>query len=204
MYAVIRQYSTVRGDVDEIVRIDREGFVPLIRGIAGFVSYGIGAGETGVASVSMFETESGADESNRKAAAFVQKSLASALPDPPHITKGQVLHFESNPDSPMRFGVLRHIKVDDSDFEELHLKARAELIPLLKNLRGFASHAVVDPGSGSILAFTVYAEPTSPDEAVKTANEWRSKSVPHLGIDDPEVFKSEIKLFVTPAGVPTA
>jgi hypothetical protein len=204
MYAVIRHYPTVRGDVDEIVRIDREGFVPMIRDIRGFVSYGIGAGEAGVASVSMFETESGADESNQKAAAFVQNRLASALPDPPRITKGRVLLLERNPDSPPRFGVMRRIKVDDSDFEELHLKARAELIPLLKNVRGFASHAVVDPGSGSILALTAYAEPTSPDEAVRTANEWRSKSVPHLGIEDPEVFTSEIKLFVTAAGVATA
>jgi hypothetical protein len=205
MYAVIRQYDTLRGDVDELVRIDREAFVPVIRAIPGFVSFEIYAGDRGgVASVSMFENETGADESTQKAAAGVRITLAQVLPEPPRITKGPVIVFERNLESPMRFGVIRRITVDDRALEALKAKARVELIPLLKRVPGFSLHAVVDPADGSYVVVEGFAERASVDEAMKIASDWRAKNPEHQAPQPAEVFEATIKLSVTSAAVTTA
>lgn len=58
---------------------------------AGFVAYyAINAGDGVVASISVFETQAGAEESNRMAASWVKQNLASLLPTPPEITAGEV------------------------------------------------------------------------------------------------------------------
>jgi hypothetical protein len=46
-------------------------------------------------STSYFEDQSGAEESNRRAADFVQESLASLLPNAPQITAGEVVAHKS-------------------------------------------------------------------------------------------------------------
>ena len=203
MYAVIRQYSAVRGDVDEMLRIVRETFVPMVRSIPGFMQYGIGVGdEGGLASVGIFENESGADDSTRKSAAFVQSQFASLLPAP-RIAKGPVVFSERREESPMRFGVIRRIKIDDRVSEEVGAKARAELIPMLKRSPGFSSHLIVDPGDGTILALTAYADRTSRDEGIEITRDWRAKNIAHL-VPEPEVFKAEIKLLVMSTAATTA
>jgi hypothetical protein len=43
-----------------------------------------------VASISVFETQAGAEEANRMAASWVKENLAALLPTPPEITAGEV------------------------------------------------------------------------------------------------------------------
>jgi hypothetical protein len=79
------------GSVDELMRRVNEGFVPIISRGAGFMAYyAVNAGGGVVASISVFETQAGADESNRMAADWVKQNLASLLPTPPEITAGEV------------------------------------------------------------------------------------------------------------------
>jgi hypothetical protein len=42
-------------------------------------------------STSVFEDQSGAEESNRRAADYVRQNLAQLLPNPPQITAGEVV-----------------------------------------------------------------------------------------------------------------
>ncbi len=91
MYASIRRYNMDPGSVDELMRRVNEGFVPIISQGAGFKAYyAIDAGDGVVASISVFETQAGAEESNRMAASWVKENLASLLPTPPEITAGEV------------------------------------------------------------------------------------------------------------------
>lgn len=91
MYASIRRYNMDPGSVDELMRRVNEGFVPIISRGAGFMAYyAINAGDGVVASISVFETQAGAEESNRMAADWVKQNLASLLPTPPEITAGEV------------------------------------------------------------------------------------------------------------------
>jgi hypothetical protein len=91
MYIVIRRYEGVQArDVDEVMRRVDEGFAPILEETAGFRGYWAIDGQDGVlASVTLFDDRAGADESNRRAAAFVRENLAALLPNPPQVTQGQ-------------------------------------------------------------------------------------------------------------------
>lgn len=91
MYATVRRYEGVT-DPGEAGRRVNEGFVPLISEIPGFVAYyWVDAGNGVMVSTSVFKDQAGAEESNRRAAAWVKENLAPLLPNPPQITAGNVV-----------------------------------------------------------------------------------------------------------------
>ncbi|MGY5049945.1 hypothetical protein ACWDE0_30755 [Streptomyces sp. 900105755] len=91
MYAVVRRYEGVT-DPAEAGRRVNEGFVPLLRQVPGFVAYyWVDAGDGVMLSTSVYDDQAGAEESVRRAAAFVRDQLASLLPHPPQVTAGQVV-----------------------------------------------------------------------------------------------------------------
>jgi quinol monooxygenase YgiN len=91
MYAVVRRYEGVT-DPAEAGRQVHDGFVPLIRQVPGFVNYyWVDAGNGVMVSTSVYEDQSGAEESTRRAADFVRENLAPLLPNPPQITGGEVV-----------------------------------------------------------------------------------------------------------------
>ncbi len=91
MYASIRRYQVDPGSVDEVVRQAEEVFVPIISGAPGFNAYYlVNAGDGVVATVSVFENQAGAEESNKLAADWVKDNLAALVTGPPEITAGEV------------------------------------------------------------------------------------------------------------------
>ena len=91
MYATIRRYEGAT-DPSETGRRVNEGFVPIISQIPGFVAlYLVDAAGGVMISTSVFEDQSGAEESNRRAADYVRQNLAQLLPNPPQITAGEVV-----------------------------------------------------------------------------------------------------------------
>ncbi len=92
MYASIRRYQVDPGSVDEVVKRAEEGFMPIVGGVPGFNAYYIvNAGDGVVASISLFEDQAGAEESNRLAADWVKDNLAPLVTGPPEITAGEVV-----------------------------------------------------------------------------------------------------------------
>jgi hypothetical protein len=68
-----------------------QGFVPIISKAPGFVAYYVvDAGNDVVASVSVFQDQAGAEESNRMAADWVKENIASLVSGAPEITAGAV------------------------------------------------------------------------------------------------------------------
>jgi len=95
MYVTVRRYEGVP-DPREAGRQVDEGFLPIISEVPGFVAYyWVDAGEGVMISTSVFEEQFGAEESNRRAADFVQENLASLLPNPPQVTAGEVVAHKS-------------------------------------------------------------------------------------------------------------
>lgn len=73
MYATLRQYEGV-SDPGELIKQVTESFLPDQKTIPGFVNYYfVDVGEAGgrMISLSVFASKEGADESNRRAAAWV-------------------------------------------------------------------------------------------------------------------------------------
>jgi hypothetical protein len=95
MYATVRRYEGVT-DPSETGRRVKEGFVPIISQIPGFVAYyWVDAGGGVMISTSVFEDQSGAEESNKRAADHVRENLAPLLPKPPQITAGEVVAYKA-------------------------------------------------------------------------------------------------------------
>jgi hypothetical protein len=89
-HATVRRYEGAT-DPEEISRLVREGFLPIISGIEGFDTYYLTDAEGGViVSTSVFRDQAGADRSTADAADFVRENLAPSLPNPPQVTAGSV------------------------------------------------------------------------------------------------------------------
>jgi hypothetical protein len=96
MYAAVRRYEGVV-DPGEAGKRVSEGFVPLVSQLPGFVAYyWVNAGGGVMISTSVFQDQSSADESNKKAADWVRQNMATLLPNPPQITAGEVVAYKPN------------------------------------------------------------------------------------------------------------
>jgi hypothetical protein len=94
MYATIRTYEGVdESRSAEITNKANENLIPRLSELPGFSGYFLFEPVDGVlASISLFETSSNLDESNRVAAKVLQEeNLQSVMPNPPKITSGKLM-----------------------------------------------------------------------------------------------------------------
>jgi len=90
MYVTIRRYRT--NSPEEISRLVNETFVSRIKKIPGFVAYyGIETKDALWASVSVFESKEGAEQSDELARESLQDDCLVELLSAPEITAGQVV-----------------------------------------------------------------------------------------------------------------
>jgi hypothetical protein len=94
MYATIRRYEGVdESRSAEISKKANENLIPRLSELPGFSGYFLFEPVDGVVtSISLFETSSNLDESNRLAAKVLQEeNLQSVMPNSPKITSGKLL-----------------------------------------------------------------------------------------------------------------
>ena len=94
MYATIRRYEAIdQTRTSELVKKVDETLVPRLSKLPGFSGYHlIEAGNGVMSAVGFFETSAQAEESTRVASDWVRdEKLEKALPNPPKITRGEVL-----------------------------------------------------------------------------------------------------------------
>ena len=91
MHASIRKYKI---DSDAVVALAvrvEDGFIPIISKLPGFVSYMvIDAGDGVAASISIFESEDAAEQSNAAAAEWVRENLSDVITEAPEVTAGEI------------------------------------------------------------------------------------------------------------------
>jgi hypothetical protein len=92
MYISIRRYEGfIPERIAELITRIREGFVPIVSAVEGFISFRfVDAGGGVMATISMFKTEAAAEKSNKAAAVWVKENLSEFNPKPPQITAGEV------------------------------------------------------------------------------------------------------------------
>jgi len=91
MYIAIRKYYIIPGAVDEWMRRVQWGFVPIISQMPDFISYyALKTRDDEAISVSIFDTQAGAEESVRQAAEWVATNIASLNQGLPEIMVGHV------------------------------------------------------------------------------------------------------------------
>ena len=90
MYVAVRRFEGVT-DSQKVTQVAKEGFVPLISEMPGFVAYYlVDAGDGVTVSTSVFEHKDAEEQSNWRAGEFVAEHLAPLLQNPPQITAGEV------------------------------------------------------------------------------------------------------------------
>ena len=97
MYATVRRYEGVTNPREAGKRVN-EGFVPVISKLPGFVAYyWVDAGGGVMISTSIFQDQASEEESNKKASEWIrQNNMAAMMPNPPRITKGEVVAYKAS------------------------------------------------------------------------------------------------------------
>lgn len=92
MYAGIRQAKAKAGKVEELTRRIKEGAIPLISDAPGFIAYYvIYAPDDTVMAVSIFDNHAAAEDSNKRALAWIETELAPLLAGPATAVAGPVI-----------------------------------------------------------------------------------------------------------------
>lgn len=92
MYAAIRQAKARTGKAEELTRKIKEGVIPIISDVEGFMAYYVVyAPDDTVTAISIFNNYAAADESNRRVLAWVEENLTPLLAEPATATAGPVI-----------------------------------------------------------------------------------------------------------------
>jgi hypothetical protein len=92
VYASIRQGKAKAGMAEELTRRIKEGAIPIISDVDGFMAYYVVyAPDDTVTAISIFKDFAGAEESNRRALAWIEQSLAPLLVGPATAIAGPVI-----------------------------------------------------------------------------------------------------------------
>jgi hypothetical protein len=94
MYAAVRRFEGVT-DSQKVMQVAKEGFVPIISQMPGFVAYYlVDAGDSVTVSTSIFEHKDAEEQSTFRAGEFVQEHLVPLMPNPPQVTAGEVVVYK--------------------------------------------------------------------------------------------------------------
>ena len=95
MYAAVRRFEGVT-DPQKVVQVAKEGFVPIISEMPGFVAYYlVDAGDGVTVATSVFEHKDAEEQSTFRAGEFVAEHLLPLLPNPPQVTAGEVVAYKA-------------------------------------------------------------------------------------------------------------
>ncbi len=193
MHGVLRQYTLDVKNVAEIVRRVAAGGVPIIKAIPGFVAYAItDAGHGQLVTYSVYETKASAEESTRKAAAWVKENIASMLPNPPRVLEGELRLREIK--EPPKYAVMRRYEIDPKNVDTIVSRAKSGFLPLVTHLPGFASYSILDAGKGTLVTLSGFTTFSGAAESTTAAATFVKEHLASLVPKPPEVTSGEVKL----------
>jgi hypothetical protein len=92
MYAAIRQAKARSGTAEELARRVKEGAIPIISDVEGFIAYYVVyAGDDTVTAISIFNNFASAEEANRRALSWIDENLGPLLAEPANAVAGPVI-----------------------------------------------------------------------------------------------------------------
>jgi len=92
VYAAIRIGKAKSGMAEELARRIKEGAIPIISDVEGFMAYYVVYGpDDTLTALSIFNDYAGAEESNKRVVAWIEQSLAPLLVGPATAMAGPVI-----------------------------------------------------------------------------------------------------------------
>jgi hypothetical protein len=92
MYAAIRQGKARAGMAEELASRIKEGVIPIVSDVPGFMAYYVVyAPDDTVTAISIFNNVEAAEESNKRAVAWIERNLGPLLTGPVTAVAGPVI-----------------------------------------------------------------------------------------------------------------
>lgn len=203
MYCSVRQYKLKASEnIDELIGKVRDQFLPIVTKADGFVSYSVAVTDKAeLITAGFFADRKGAEDSVSAASEWVRDNVAASLDGPPKITSGEVLAFERK-GGDAHFGVLRRMTLHPGKRDEALEIISAKLFPMIKNVSGFISSAVIAGGADQLLVIGAYRDRASSEEVTRLAMPFMQQNAGQLMAGPPEMTDGEIKLrYVTESAI---
>jgi hypothetical protein len=195
VYTVIRRYQ---GDPTALAGLARkvgDTARDIITTIPGFVAYGLADdGKGTMLTVGTFDDKAGADESTRRAAAWIRDNAADVRLAAPTIIEGTTRVRKAVPGMQAKYGVLRTYKVNPGSVDEIVKRAEEGFIPLISKSPGFVRYMLIDAGNGSLATTSVFETQEQAENSVKLAADWVKQNLSALVPNPPEVTSGQIKV----------
>jgi hypothetical protein len=211
-YVVIR-IRTVKPDrsADELMALIRDGFVPLVEDVPGFVWYvaGVNPETRGQFSVGVFADKAGAAESTRRAAEWGKQGAAEFVEGDPTVYDGVIgVAAEASPaaatDTPQAvtpgselvgsYALIR-LRQPNPDWPVAEVMARIGegYVPLARQIPGFVLYfGSADLASGDQAYVGVFADKAGAAESTRVAGEWLTQNSYTFFTGDPIVVEGVI------------
>jgi len=177
VFASVRLYDGIDPmDMDTIVQLTAEGFLPIIRESDGFVGYYFLPAGDMLATVSLFDSAEQAAASNDAARAFIVENLAPLLPNAPQIFEGplSVNHVAALSDGDeyaevdeLHASIRFYEGFDLRHFDEANDLAIAHLLPALEELGGLFAQFAFNDGEDTVVGISIFES----EEAALAAND---------------------------------
>lgn len=206
VFISIRLYEGVDpADNQELERVTREGFVPIISGSDGFIAYYVvyPTDSTGV-TVSIFETREQALASNELARDFVVDNLAPLLPNPPRIVEGlvdigfvEMLDGMGNGEVSSLYASVRTydgFEADDQD--KFVIIVEDGLLPIMRASAGFFGYYLMHDGAGALSAISIFDTEASALASNEQAREFVAQYLTAYLPNDPLITAGRVGIAV--------
>ena len=214
-WVAVRNRTIIAGTpVDEMIAAIREGYVPLLQAIPGFVAYIGVIDPTSQASafVTVFEDKAGTDEGTVQAGAWLQENGYEWFEGDPHVVEGPIGIAEGSfaGDGGMatpatgatglegKYVAMRSRKLVDAAAAAALIELIEEgFVPLVTTVPGFVAYMVAtNEETLDQFALGVFEDKAGADESTARAAEWGTQGAIELTPGDPVVLEGEIVLAV--------
>jgi hypothetical protein len=195
VHTVIRRYQGDPKAQDELARRIGESARDVITSIPGFVGYAFADDGKGTAvTVGTFDTKAGADESTRRAAAWVRENAADLRISAPSVLEGETRVRKSSPGLRANYGVLRVYQVSPNSVDEIARRVEGGFVQLISNSPGFVRYSLVDLGNGAMVTTSAFETQEQAEDSVRLAADWIKQNLSSLIPNPPEVISAQIKV----------
>jgi len=186
MFASVRHYRLIEGEMQELARRVDHGFAELVRAQPGFVSYEfIDCGDGEIVTISMFATEPMADASRELAEQWTESAL-----DDMHFTRIEALHGEvlvsrareemlqATHSGAGKTGSVRRYRLDGGSLDELMHIVDDVFARQLESADGVEAYHVMDCGDGDLFSITLCRDAATAAQTDELARQFVRQ---HLG-----------------------
>ncbi|BDE05201.1 hypothetical protein WPS_04770 [Vulcanimicrobium alpinum] len=203
MVGSIREYRLQPGKLNEVVRLTRDHFVPIVSNAPGFVSYSftyVGGDE--IVTTSIFETQAQAEQSNVIAAEWAKANLKDAVTAPPRVTTGRIPVRHVNEGTQPGYGVMRRFEIKREHIDQATKRVADGLVPLLSGMRGFCSYGLLVASTEDRgVTLSAFTDRAAAEESNQRALAWTRENLGDVLTKPIEVVTGEVKFRLAKAPV---